>query len=135
MSGATQQQSTNGDTITSELYRSVVNSPASADSTSIGNRVQGNQGSEVIMFLNSTAIVKAQGYNLNRMNYSIMCFSKSYVESMNLADDIVGFITDVSEANNLVKDYHPSVDSYETIFTDQDDYATTINLELKIIDT
>lgn len=85
------------------------------------------------MFLNSSTAIKAQGYNMYRMNYSIMCFSKSYTESMALADYIVSDVTnpDVSQ----VSDYFPAVDSAETVYTDQDDYVTTINVQLKVIET
>jgi len=125
--------------------RNVFNSFFPDVSVSVGARLQANNNDEIIITQDGhTFDILAGNHQKQTFNINIICFSKSYVNAAKMADvaieefgDLVDYsdYADVDENGHLSnpeKSYHYIPRSQLMYYTDEDDFAVAVKLDVVV---
>jgi hypothetical protein len=115
-----------------------INASFPGTSLSVGARLQANNDDEIIItHTNSVINIMKGAAPRHDHDLNIICFSKSYVSACAMADKVfedfsVGSTVEV-QGDSLVQGvFNPK--SQIMYYTDEDDYAVSVNVTLTIID-
>jgi spore maturation protein CgeB len=124
-----------------ETYQNLkasINSSFPGTSLSVGARLQANNDDEIIItHTNSVINIMKGSAPRHDHDLNIICFSKSYVSACAMADKVfenfsIGNVVAVQNDPDIEGVFNPK--SQIMYYTDEDDYAVSVNVTLSIID-
>jgi len=103
---------------------------------SVGNRIQGNQQTEVIITQTAHSMSTMRGLQARHdFTIDIIAFDKSYTTACGLSDHILGYISNRDfETGAFMHEYKFFPKSQIMYYTDEDDYAVALTCEIVVID-
>jgi len=102
---------------------------------SVGNRIQGNQLTEVIITQTAHSMSTMRGLQARHdFTIDIIAFDKSYTKACGLSDHIMGYISARSVEDGFANQYKFFPKSQIMYYTDEDDYAVALTCEVVVID-
>lgn len=110
---------------------------------SVGARIQANNGDEVIITQTGhTMETLKSGQGIHTFTINLIAFSKDYTFSARMSDELLEYFSNKADikiipANEFNTNYvkaHFFPKSQIMYYTDEDDYATNLTLEVRVID-
>ena len=119
------------------IVKTSASTHSSQPQVSVGARLQGRQSTEVIITQTSHNMQTMRGLQARHdFTLNVIAFDKSYVTAAELSDTILGFLSvweqDGDDAGTRFQFFPRSQTMY---YTDEDDFAVNLNVEVVVTDT
>ena len=117
----------------------IVNAAASTHSStpqvSIGARLQGYQNTEVIITQSAHSMSTMRGLQARHdFTIDVIAFDKSYTTAAGLSDTLIQYISVWKDTGESDSDFSFFPKSQIMYYTDEDDFAVALTLEVVVID-
>ena len=102
---------------------------------SVGARLQGRQSTEVIITQTSHSMRTMTGLQASHdFTINVIAFDKSYVTAADLSDTLLQYISVWEDTGDGNSDYRFYPKSQAMYYTDEDDFAVNLSVEVTVID-
>lgn len=117
------------------IVKAAASTHSSQPQVSVGARIQGRQSTEVIITQTAHAMSTMRGLQARHdFTLDVIAFDKSYTTAAGLSDTLLQYISIWVDSGDSNTDYKFIPKSQVMYYTDEDDFAVALTMEVIAID-